>query len=148
MTLHDKIIRYFYMTTFAFLTLTGFGQMPIFKRYRIADIPGLGWLAEFYVTHAMHYIFASLLIGLCSYLLAENLLNARQELKITITGYAKAVMILGLIITGGLMIFKNLSGTPYSPLMVSLLDLSHLSLCMALLVFSLITAIRKKGWTA
>ena len=37
-------VRWFYLTTVFFLTLTGFGQMPIFKRYYIADIPGLGWL--------------------------------------------------------------------------------------------------------
>ena len=39
------IVRYFYLMTVFFLTLTGFGNMPIFKRYYIADIPGLGWLA-------------------------------------------------------------------------------------------------------
>ena len=39
-------VRYFFLATVFFLTLTGFGQMPIFKRYYIADIPGLGWLAD------------------------------------------------------------------------------------------------------
>ena len=37
-----RFVRYVYLITVFFLTLTGFGQMPIFKRYYIADIPGLG----------------------------------------------------------------------------------------------------------
>ena len=36
--------RWFYLISVFFLALSGFGQMPIFKRYYIADIPGLGWL--------------------------------------------------------------------------------------------------------
>jgi len=36
--------HWFYLITVIFLVLSGFGQMPIFKRYYIADIPGLGWL--------------------------------------------------------------------------------------------------------
>ena len=32
----NRIIRYVYLITIFFLTITGFGQMPIFKRYYIA----------------------------------------------------------------------------------------------------------------
>ena len=52
----SRTVRYFYLLTVLLLTLTGFGQMPIFKRYYIADIPGFGWLAQFYVTHYIHYL--------------------------------------------------------------------------------------------
>ena len=64
-----SIVRYTYIITVLFLVLSGFGQMPIFKRYYIADIPGLGWLAQFDVTHYIHYLFAIILIGLTSYFL-------------------------------------------------------------------------------
>ena len=33
----NPAIRYFYLVTVFFLTLTGFGQMPIFKRYYIVS---------------------------------------------------------------------------------------------------------------
>jgi len=59
------IIRYLYLITLFFLVLTGFGQMPVFKRYYIADIPGLGWLAQFFVTHYMHYLFKNNAIQSC-----------------------------------------------------------------------------------
>ena len=51
----DGFLKYSYVAILSFLTLSGFGQMPIFKRYYIADIPGLGWLAKFYITHYIHY---------------------------------------------------------------------------------------------
>jgi len=38
----SRPLRWIYLTTTFLLVLTGFGQMPIFKRYYIADIPGLG----------------------------------------------------------------------------------------------------------
>ncbi|MBF0211504.1 MAG: hypothetical protein HQK68_11545 [Desulfamplus sp.] len=146
MALHEKFITYIYTTTFLFLTITGFAQMPIFKRYHIADIPGLGWLAEFYITHAMHYIFGALLIGVVAYLFVDQITVAKHERRLTKAGYSKAVMVIGLIVTGGLMVFKNFTGTPYSPIVVSILDLTHLAFCMALLSYSIFTLITKKGW--
>ena len=62
-------LKYSYLITLLFLTLTGFGQMPIFKRYYIADIPGLGWLAKFYITHFIHYLGAILILALLAYII-------------------------------------------------------------------------------
>ncbi|MBF0204547.1 MAG: hypothetical protein HQK67_09595 [Desulfamplus sp.] len=146
MTLNEKIIRYSYLVTVVFLVLTGFGQMPIFKRYHVADIPGLGWLAQFYVTHAMHYIFAALFIAICTYAYVDHILDGRKERTLTKTGYAKSFMIAGLILTGVLMVIKNFSGTPYTPLMISLLDISHLLLCITFVVYGIITLVTGTRW--
>jgi hypothetical protein len=35
-----------YGVTLFFITLSGFAQMPVFERYHISSLPGLGWLAE------------------------------------------------------------------------------------------------------
>ncbi len=56
-----------YLLLLFVMGLTGFGQMPIFKRYYIADIPGLAWLADFYATHYIHYIGAVILFGFFVY---------------------------------------------------------------------------------
>lgn len=40
------------------LIFSGFGQMPMYKRYRIADLPGLGWSADYSVTLVIHYVAA------------------------------------------------------------------------------------------
>ena len=37
----QRILRWLYVLTLIVMGFTGFGQMPIFKRYYIADIPGI-----------------------------------------------------------------------------------------------------------
>ncbi len=141
-----SIVRYTYMITVLFLVLTGFGQMPIFKRYYIADIPGLGWLARFYVTHYMHYLFAILLIVLTSYVIAEYLFINRKRIKITISGYIRGALVIGLVITGVLLVIRNLSGSGFPPGFIVFLDLAHLGLVMVLLMAGLYCIILKKKW--
>ena len=127
-----------------FITLTGFAQMPIFKRYYIADIPGFGWLAQFYVTHAMHYIFASLLIALCVYGVVDFVLSKRSLTKISVSGLVKGMILLGLMVSGGLMVIRNLPGVYFSHTLIYAMNLGHLGLCMALIMVSFYTLVKKK----
>ena len=141
-----KVRKYIYATTLFFITLSGFGQMPIFKRYYIADIPGLGWLAQFYVTHIIHYIAATVLIALATYILFDFLFNGSRLNKITGFGYFKIAVLAGLIVSGALMVVKNLPNISFGHNTIIALDLVHLSLCMMLIFMSLYTLIRKKRW--
>lgn len=50
------------ISTFA-LIFSGFGQMPMYKRYGVASLPGLGWSADFHLTLVMHYIAGVVLIS-------------------------------------------------------------------------------------
>ena len=61
-----------------FLTLSGFAQMPIFKRYYLADLPGLGWLDQFYVTHFIHYLFAPVFIGYITFAILDYFLTRKS----------------------------------------------------------------------
>ncbi|WP_299978688.1 hypothetical protein [Desulfobacula sp.] len=143
-----KLQKYIYAITLLFITLSGFGQMPIFKRYYIADLPGLGWLAQFYVTHIMHYIAAIVLITLVIYILFDFILNRSGLNRITGTGYFKIAILTGLIVSGGLMVIKNLPNIYFGHTAVIVLDLVHLSFCMMLLFVSLYSVIRKKRWVS
>lgn len=49
------------------LIFSGFGQMPLYKRYMVDRIPGLSWTADFSVTLVMHYWAAALLMGIVAY---------------------------------------------------------------------------------
>lgn len=140
-----------------FITLSGFAQMPVFARYYISDIPGLGWLAQFYVTHAMHYIMAALLLVLGSYaamdgVLGRKLPSVRQNRvnkgRLTATGWVKVLSLAGLMVTGCVMVVKNLSGVYFPHLLIIFLDLLHLMLCMILLGATLYAGIRKRPWIA
>jgi hypothetical protein len=146
MSSDHKIRKIVYGITLFFIALTGFAQMPIFKRYYIADIPGLGWLAQFYVTHAMHYIFAAILIALCVYGVLDFVLSRNRFSKVTASGGIKVALILGLVVSGGLMVVKNLSGVYFSHTLIYVMDIGHISLCMALLMVSAYALVKKKTW--
>ncbi len=140
------IMRYLYLITIFFLVPTGFGQMPIFKRYYIADIPGLGWLAKFFVTHYMHYLFAVLLLGITAFIITGYFLTNRKKIKITPSGYIRGAVLFGLVITGVLLVIRNLAGSSFPPGLIIFLDLSHISLVMIFLLTGLYCLIFKKKW--
>ena len=143
----SRPLRWIYLTTTFFLVLSGFGQMPIFKRYYIADIPGLGWLAEFLVTHYIHYLGAIVLLALIAYLAADYLILKRNSRRLTASAYIRLVFLTGILVSGGLLVIRNLTGTHFSPEFIIFLDITHLGLVVALLFASLYCLIRKKHWT-
>ena len=140
-------VRWFYLTTVFFLTLSGFGQMPIFKRYYIADIPGLGWLAEFYVTHYIHYLGAILFLTLAAYMIVDYLLLSRKSRRMTAAGYVRFALLAGIVGSGIFLVIRNLSGSTLPSGLIIFLDLCHLGLVMAFLFVSLYCLIYKKKWT-
>jgi putative Mn2+ efflux pump MntP len=140
------IVRSLYVFSMIFLGLTGFAQMPIFKRYYIADIPGLGWLAHFYVTHYMHYLGAILLLALAAYVLVEYFAGEGRHRSLTASGYARGAVIGALILSGVLLVVRNQSGVHLGPRLIIFLDLFHMGLAMALIATSTYCLARKRPW--
>ena len=135
-----------YVATIFMLTLSGFAQMPIFKRYYIADIPGLGWLAQFYVTHTIHYLSAITFIALTTYVVVDFVALHRKQLQITLWGYLRLAVLAGLLASGVLLVVRNLPGTHLGSGFIIFLDISHLGLVMILLGISLASLVLKKAW--
>lgn len=127
-------------------TLTGFGQMPIFKRYYIADIPGLGWLDQFYVTHFLHYFFGALLLLLSGYLVFDWFLSSSNRRRLSLLGLGRSVALAGVLLTGILLSFKNFSIYLYPQFAIVVLDLIHLGLVMIWFVLSLLALVTRQGW--
>jgi len=139
--------RWFYLISVFFLTLSGFGQMPIFKRYYIADIPGLGWLAEFFITHYIHYLTAILFLAFTAYMIIDYLLSKRNSRQVTATGYVRSVLLAGILASGIFLVIRNLAGSNLSSEFIIFLDLCHLGLVMAFLFVGLYCLVYKKKWT-
>lgn len=110
------------------LALTGMAQMPIFKRYYIADLPGLGWLADFYFTHRVHYVAAMFFMLLLGYLAARWLRQWSRSLRLTASGRVRVLLVLGIVITGALRMYKNQPGVSYEPFTTMIVDWTHLGL--------------------
>jgi hypothetical protein len=142
-----KWLRWSYIGIFIVMAFTGFGQMPIFKRYYISDIPGLGWSADFYATHYIHYLGAVLLLGLLAYCIADYLIKGRSEFRLTASAYVRIVLLGGIVVTGIFRVLKNLPDVVFSPGFTMLIDISHLGFMMAYLVAALIFVIVRSGWT-
>jgi hypothetical protein len=86
------------------------------------------------------------LIALATYILFDFLFNGSRLNKITGFGYFKIAVLAGLIVSGALMVVKNLPNIYFGHNTIIALDLVHLSLCMMLIFMSLYTLIRKKRW--
>jgi len=142
-----KWLKRFYVFLFAVMAFTGFGQMPIFKRYYISDIPGLGWSADFYKTHYIHYLGGAVLLGLLAYLIVDYLLTGRRRYCLTASAWARIVLLGGIVITGIFRVLKNLPDVVFSPGFTMLIDIAHLGFMMAYLLAGLIFLIFKSRWT-
>lgn len=138
--MNPKISIFINRFIFFMLLLSGFAQMPIFKRYYIADLPGLGWLADFGVTHLIHYGFAIVFTFAVFYRWTFYVLEKRVGKKITGKWLAQAagvVIILGVIISGFFLVARNLPGYRFSAGLITGFDIVHLGLVMMFLLFSL-----------
>ena len=140
-------IKVIYLMTLFGLVLSGFAQMPIFKRYYIADIPGLGWLAQFYVTHLIHYLAAIIFIGISAYLLVDYGMVQRKTIRLSGSGYLRVGLLAGLLMTGIMLVIRNLNGVILSPSLIIFLDLAHLGLVMVFLFTAVTCLMLKKRWT-
>ena len=126
--------------------LTGFGQMPIFKRYYIADIPGLGWLADFYATHTIHYIGAILFFGFFAYAAVVYFGLMRKRFQLTGAAYVRLAILAAIAVTGIFRVLKNLPDVVFSPLFTMVIDISHLAFMMFLVIAGVLFIVLKKGW--
>lgn len=129
------------------LALTGFGQMPIFKRYYIADIPGLGWLAAYYVTHYIHYLGAALLLGVGAYYVVRYAVLDHLQRRITVYGLIQGSLMAVIVVTGVLRVIKNYEGYYLSSGLIVFLDILHLAGVMLLLAAGAWGLAAKKRWT-
>jgi cytochrome b subunit of formate dehydrogenase len=62
---HDLVVPVVHwlvaLSTFA-LFFSGFGQMPMYRRYMVDRLPGLAWSSDFGVTLIIHYVAAMVLL--------------------------------------------------------------------------------------
>ena len=144
--MEQRLVKPIYMVLLFIMGLTGFGQMPIFKRYYIADIPGLGWLAQYYVTHKIHYLGAILLLALIAYTVTVYLVMMRKKFDLTRSAYVKIALLAAIVVTGIFRTLKNLPDIVFSPGFTMFVDISPLGFMLALMFFGIFTFATKEAW--
>jgi cytochrome b subunit of formate dehydrogenase len=74
----NRLIHWSIALSVGALFLSGFGQMPLYKRYMVSDLPGLAWTADFGATLLLHYVGAVVLVAAISFHLAYH--GCRREM--------------------------------------------------------------------
>lgn len=143
---NGRYVRWLFILSFVVMAFTGFGQMPIFKRYYIADIPGMAWAADFYLTHTIHYLGAVFLLGFFAYLITEYLLSGRRRFRLTAAGVIRILLLGGIVATGMMRVLKNLPDVTFSPTLTLIVDISHLGFMMVFLLAALASVLTKQRW--
>ena len=139
-------IKPIYLALLFLTSITGMAQMPIFKRYYIADIPGLGWLAQYYVTHYIHYVGAILLIALFTYLAIFYLAMMRKWFQLTPSAFIRIGLLLGIVVTGVFRVLKNLPNIVFSPGFTMFIDIAHLGFVILFLMAGGLFMLIKSRW--
>jgi len=113
------------------LALTGMGQMPIFSRYSIAALPGLGWLGNFRITAALHLALAAVFLFVLT-AMAVAWLGTRARPRLPLSSGVRAGLLAGVAVTGLLRVLQNGTLPLFGAGTVRYLDWSHLGLAVAL----------------
>lgn len=119
-------VRLYLLTVFA-LALTGTAQMPLYKRYYVTDISVLSWLGDFYATHALHYVLASVFLVLTFRLAVLWLGRWKARFHLDGWGWTRVACVALIIVTGLLRTLKNLPDLSFGPLAVLLFDWLHMA---------------------
>ncbi len=119
-----------YIFAMAALAFTGMMQMPLAKRYYLTEVPGMAWTGDFFIVHKLHYIFAALLLFVIGVVVANWFLEWRDKLTLTPLGMARVGIVAGLVISGGLRVYRGLPDVTLDPIFVLTVEWVHLVLFM------------------
>ena len=139
-------ISWIFWVSLSISIYTGFGNLPLYGRYYVADIPGLGWSRNFYSNLYVHYLSGAAILAVSTYYIADYQQHRSKVARITITGIVRASVMGLLLITGILSAIKNLPfvNLPHGGLM--LLAFGHLCSALIFIFLSLGCKITKKTW--
>ena len=142
----DSALKHLYPVTLAVALFTGFGNMPIYKRYYLSDIPGMGWSGNFFINLNLHYITGSILLGLAVYFSIIFLKTHKSKDRFTTTGKLRAVFLGILIFSGILLAIRNLSGVNFIYGVQMFVVFIHLGIATTLMVLSIGCFLFKSPW--
>lgn len=101
---HDRTVRVIHwliaLSCFV-LVFSGFGQMPVYKRYMITDLQGLTWTADYFITLKMHYVAAVILVFASVWHVVYHGIRRDNGLVPRKGDLGESVKIMKAIITGG-----------------------------------------------
>ena len=141
-----KNLKIVYFAALAVMAFTGFGQMPIVKRYYINEIPGLGWAANFYTGLEVHYYAAMVLLFTLFYFGTWYLISRIKTARLTWSGSVRLGFLVLILGSGLILLLDNLPGISFSQNLLIVSDLIHVFGVMTFLIFALVCLIFRFKW--
>ncbi|QGG49092.1 formate dehydrogenase subunit gamma [Heliorestis convoluta] len=82
------------------LFFSGFGQMPMYKRYMLVDVPGMAWTGDYALTLVLHYVGAIALIVLVAFHLFYHAFRREFDIVPRKGDVGESVQIMKAMVTG------------------------------------------------
>jgi hypothetical protein len=142
----DTVLKRLYPLVLAISLFTGFGNMPIYKRYYIASIPGLGWSGDFYLNLYVHYIAGALLLAIAVYYILIYFKKFFQPASLSVSGQIRAIALCAVLLTGILLAMRNLDQFNLSFGSQMAAAFAHLAAAIFLMLFSIACTVMKSPW--
>ncbi|BBO69201.1 hypothetical protein DSCA_31310 [Desulfosarcina alkanivorans] len=126
---------------------TGFGNMPLWGRYYVADAPGLGWSGDFFINVNVHILAGSLLLGIGVYAITTDLITRRvRDNRMTLSGRVRGFFLALALATGILMVVKNLPGVHFPMAVLMVFNFTHMASALLFMVAALVALIFRWPW--
>lgn len=126
---------------------TGFGNMPLWGRYYVADVPGLGWSGDFFVNVNVHILAGGLLLAIGAYVVTTFLvMRGSHSGGLTRSGRIRVFLLALALTTGILMVIKNLPGVHFPMAILMIFNFSHMAAAMLFMVAALVALIFRQPW--
>jgi hypothetical protein len=145
-SVQDRIVSWIFGLSAIVAVFTGFGNMPLYRRYYISDIPGLGWSGDFIANLHVHYIAGSVLVAVAAYVAVGFFRERKRGLRLTRSGTIRAVVLCLALVSGLFMALRNLPGIDYPFIAHVSLNFFHMGTAMAVAALGVGCAIARCRW--
>ena len=146
-TRSNPLLKGMYGLAAAVALFTGFGNMPLWKRYYVADIPGMAWSGDFFINVNVHIVAGSLLLAIGVYAVCVRLLTQSQDRgRLTLSGKLRGLLLALTLVTGGLMVIKNLPGVNFPLATLIVFNFSHMAAALLFMLASLAALMLRQPW--
>lgn len=139
-------LKYLFGLTAIVAIFTGFGNMPLYGRYYVADVPYLGWTGDFIVNVKVHTIAGAMLLTIALYFLIVYLLMRSRGVHLTRTGFIQIPILWLVLMSGVVMAIKNLPGVVFDQPVLMAMNFLHMGSAVLFILVSLIGLVYRGQW--
>jgi len=146
-TKFNLFLKALYIASVITALFTGFGNMPLYGRYYVADLPGLGWSGDFFLNVNVHILAGSVLLALAVYTLTASLLIRRPPAdRLSFSGKTRGLLLALTLATGVIMVLKNLPSIHLPMTALIAFNFLHMGAAVFFMLAALIALIFRLPW--